>query len=835
MIYEIVYVKNGLTYHFNKKNPKEGKMAQNKTNHTHKHPSSLLIQIFLIFTGFLFGINCFYFYASTLTKKNTEVIQVSEEKEPALISATENPIKVSIIVPVYNTAPYLERCLDSAINQTLKDIEIICINDASTDNSLEILNKYAKKDKRIKVVDLKRNRGLSNARNVGISVASGEFIGFLDSDDFIDLGWYENLYNQSKDYDFIRGVRLIDGRYLPGKPYNRLVASIVRKSFVMDQKIYFKDEPNEDVPYAQKMMKLGARRNDTKDNGQYYHYEKREGSLTNPKTENIQVKATPQSDDKHYKDKLNVVFAIDNNYVYYAKLVINSIMKSNASNSKYAFWFLEANISEENKKDIEKYVKDIGQDIVFLTIGPEYMERWIKMYGKKEKAISMARILIPDLLPKSVKKALYLDTDLLVVEDLKNLFDEDLKDSYVGMAKDKIWEKGDYNAGVILFNIKKMRDDQMVSRILSFLNDHPDEFSCDLKELWLKTDSCYRYKDQDLLNITLKGYIKTIDQRWNNINPKGKIKKPNGIYHFAGGKHRKPWNKQDTDAQKLWIKNQRDFSLRTDKNIEWKKKEADKGTLRSGSLFDLKDEYRDKVHFYNLDETIDMLINKEMSLARFGNGELDLINGGEEKFQKFSPKLQKRLKEVLSSSDPKIGIGLPINAYTKNKNDFWIRHEKKFTKTLSLYINEKQTYFPSEITTKDIQSEWGFNKIRQVWDGRNVHLIHGKGIFDGFKYDIFDNAKSVTHQIAPSHDAFDEYDKILTEALKVDKNKLVIIVLGPTATVLAYDLAKRGYRALDLGHIAKSYEFYKTGKRGAFYLPDGTKEDSLDQEKKEKR
>ena len=102
--------------------------------------------------------------------------------------------KVSVIIPVYNVEKYLRECLDSVINQTLKDIEIICIDDGSTDNSLSILKEYAKKDKRIKVIN-QENKGLSGARNTGIENATGEFIGFVDSDDWIDSNFYENLYN----------------------------------------------------------------------------------------------------------------------------------------------------------------------------------------------------------------------------------------------------------------------------------------------------------------------------------------------------------------------------------------------------------------------------------------------------------------------------------------------------------------------------------------------------------------------------------------------------------------------------------------------------------------
>ena len=103
-------------------------------------------------------------------------------------------ILVSIIVPVYNVEKYLERCLDSLINQTLKDIEIILVDDGSTDDSGNICDKYAKKDKRIKVIH-KENGGLSDARNIGLSIANGRYLQFVDSDDFIHKQMIEILYN----------------------------------------------------------------------------------------------------------------------------------------------------------------------------------------------------------------------------------------------------------------------------------------------------------------------------------------------------------------------------------------------------------------------------------------------------------------------------------------------------------------------------------------------------------------------------------------------------------------------------------------------------------------
>ncbi len=104
--------------------------------------------------------------------------------------------KVSIIVPVYNVEEYLSKCLTSITNQTLKDIEIICVNDGSTDNSLAILNEFAKKDSRIKVIN-ETNNGVAKTRNIGIEKATGEYIGFVDSDDYIDLDYFEKLYSSA--------------------------------------------------------------------------------------------------------------------------------------------------------------------------------------------------------------------------------------------------------------------------------------------------------------------------------------------------------------------------------------------------------------------------------------------------------------------------------------------------------------------------------------------------------------------------------------------------------------------------------------------------------------
>lgn len=122
-------------------------------------------------------------------------------------------IKVSVIVPVFNVEKYLSQCLDSILNQSLKEIEVICINDGSTDSSLDILNRYKSKDKRIKVIS-QSNGGPGNARNVAMDNAKGEFITFIDSDDYFSPNALELAYNVSKgknaDFTLFKSLKLDD-------------------------------------------------------------------------------------------------------------------------------------------------------------------------------------------------------------------------------------------------------------------------------------------------------------------------------------------------------------------------------------------------------------------------------------------------------------------------------------------------------------------------------------------------------------------------------------------------------------------------------------------------
>lgn len=134
--------------------------------------------------------------------------------------------EISIVVPVYNVEKYLEKCLDSIIKQTFIDVEILLIDDGSTDNSLKICKNYAEKDDRIRVIH-QINQGLSAARNTGIENAKGKYIGFIDSDDYIDEDMYEYLYNQITNQDADIAVCGIYNEY----------ADIIRRAYPQDEYI----------------------------------------------------------------------------------------------------------------------------------------------------------------------------------------------------------------------------------------------------------------------------------------------------------------------------------------------------------------------------------------------------------------------------------------------------------------------------------------------------------------------------------------------------------------------------------------------------------------------
>lgn len=205
--------------------------------------------------------------------------------------------KISIIVPVYNVEEYLEKCLNSLINQTLEDIEIIVVNDGSMDNSYRIIDECAKKTNKI-ISYKKENGGLASARNFGIHKATGKYIIFVDSDDFVEKNMCEDMYNKmiSKDYDivvsdfyeernektFIRcGLKVaVDQQKAFMISYPAAWNKIYKTSFLIQNNFeYFENHYYEDIASTPALAALTDKIGYI--NKPYYHYLIREGSIMN--------------------------------------------------------------------------------------------------------------------------------------------------------------------------------------------------------------------------------------------------------------------------------------------------------------------------------------------------------------------------------------------------------------------------------------------------------------------------------------------------------------------------------------------------------------------------
>lgn len=266
---------------------------------------------------------------------------------------------ISVVIPVYNTAPYLAKCLESVVNQTYQNLQIIIINDGSTDGSAQVYEKFAKEDARIEFVN-KENEGVSNARNIGINLAEGDWIYFLDSDDFLDLNAFEYLINIaiSTKTDVIQfGARLIQ-----------------------DGKVANKKSPTKTETYDN--LKLFLDKNHIKPYSMWLHFMRLELILTN------QIRCNEAL--KHYEDGLFMYnfFAHAKKIMTIENIFYNQVLSPNSTsrspiNAKVVYDSLELvsqmcilarqhNKINDLKEEINILTKHIFMNIAYLKERSEY-------------------------------------------------------------------------------------------------------------------------------------------------------------------------------------------------------------------------------------------------------------------------------------------------------------------------------------------------------------------------------------------------------------------------------------------------------------------------------
>ena len=221
----------------------------------------------------------------------------------------------------------------------------------------------------------------------------------------------------------------------------------------------------------------------------------------------------------------------------------------------------------------------------------------------------------------------------------------------------------------------------------------------------------------------------------------------------------------------------------------------------------------------SIDATLKEIINNKSSVSRYGDGEFKLINNQNITFQQSEPMLSRRLKEILLNQDDNFLVCLPdvfqdLDQYAVESKEYWRLHTAKYRLKWYKVLNKEKVYYNSFIsrfyypfTDKSNCDKW-LSMLRTIWTERDIVIIEGKKSRLGIGNDLFNQVKSIERILVPEENAFLQYEKILMEAKKVNKSKLILLAIGPTATVLAYDLYKVGFQAIDIGHVDIEYEWF---------------------------
>jgi lipopolysaccharide biosynthesis glycosyltransferase/glycosyltransferase involved in cell wall biosynthesis len=527
--------------------------------------------------------------------------------------------KVSIVIPVFKVEKYLRRCLDSVVAQTLKDIEIIVIDDASPDNCPKIIDEYAQKDPRIVVVHKKQNEGLGAAYNTGINLTTGEFIGFVESDDWIEKDMYEKFYEKMKTstvdilksnfYIHLPGdVRLnyrmedLFGKDFTFPPQFKFAeckelatavlgfwSGIYRADFIKSKNILFNDKIRgaayADISFFWVVMASASAISFI--DGYYYHYcqdhentsvkavddksfalfdqfefvenylaknghisqlidvlkktetsvysifynqilskyqkefaQRAQRRLVNVDENLLRSKIFNGNDRLNLRilrgeiNRINVVFACNENYAPHLATVIASIL-TNSKEDNLALYVLSSDLREETKEKINSLKKIRDCEINFIQVDDNYLRK-IAPFPQFPHLFSIEtyyRLMLPDLLPL-IGRCIYIDVDIVVLDDLRKLWLTDIGDNAIGAVRDidfitvntasqklKLEKKEDYfNSGVLVMDLNYLRQNNYTEKFLEFMENNPEKIT---------------YVDQCVLNYCLQGKVHYLPLRWN--------------------------------------------------------------------------------------------------------------------------------------------------------------------------------------------------------------------------------------------------------------------------------------------------------------------------------
>lgn len=228
----------------------------------------------------------------------------------------------------------------------------------------------------------------------------------------------------------------------------------------------------------------------------------------------------------------------------------------------------------------------------------------------------------------------------------------------------------------------------------------------------------------------------------------------------------------------------------------------------------------------NIEDTINMIINNRLSVSRYGDGEFKLITGTDIAFQKFNKELQEKLIKIVKNDEDEFMVCIPdvfgdLNQYSDEPMEYWRLHIAKNRKEWYRYLNFDTQYGNAFLSRcyylyrDKSNSKRYFDLLKGIWRDREVILVEGAKSRLGIGNDLFSSVTSLERILVPEINAYDKYYEIINTVKKCDKNKLILLAVGPTATVLAYELSQLGYQSIDIGHVDIEYEWFlrKTDKK----------------------
>lgn len=224
----------------------------------------------------------------------------------------------------------------------------------------------------------------------------------------------------------------------------------------------------------------------------------------------------------------------------------------------------------------------------------------------------------------------------------------------------------------------------------------------------------------------------------------------------------------------------------------------------------------------SLPDTLRYIRDNRCSVARYGDGEMKFVIGTETWFQPTSQRLKSRLTEILFNREERLLVCIPgifgsLSIYAPEFKDYWQKYVSRHRAQWYRHIDRQKVYGEAFVSRcylpyqdRTHASEY-FSLWKEIWAGRDLLIVEGAKTRLGVGNDLFDNVCSIKRILAPNTDAFAHYDKLLGEIQKYSQSHLVLLALGPTATVLAADLCQFGYQSIDLGHIDIEYEWMRMG------------------------